>query len=142
MAPSVSAPVHFPLYAGKPPVEFRYSVSTALQFEERAGCSPWMLSARGQSVKALVLLVQYGLLHADPAMTELKAKKAIERFIDHGGKVTDLSEAVRNALNASGVYGETETTADDDGDDGEDDDQDADGEGSANPPTTKTESGD
>lgn len=133
MAPSVSAPVMFTLYPGKPPVEFRYSVSTALQFEERAGCSPWMLSARGQSVKALVLLVQYGLLHADPTMTEAKAKKAIERFMDNGGKVTDLSEAVKNALNASGVYGETETPADD-----EDDDQDTGEEGSANPPTTTT----
>lgn len=132
MAPTVSAPVMFALYPGKPPVEFRYSVSTALQFEERAGCSPWMLSARGQSVKALVLLVQYGLLHSDPAMTELKAKKSIERFLDNGGKVTELSEAVKNALNASGIYGEPETPTDEDDDDDQGDDED---EGSENPPT-------
>lgn len=108
MAPSVTAPVLFPLEAGKPSVEFRFNVITAQALEERAGCAPWMLSMRGQSVKALVLMLTYALQHTDASITEKRAATLIDRYLKNGGKVKALAEALTDAMNASGVYGERE----------------------------------
>jgi len=114
MAPSVTAPVLFPLEAGKPSVEFRFNVITAQALEERAGCAPWMLSMRGQSVKALVLMLTYALQHARPDINENKAARLIQRYLENGGKVKALAEALTEAMNASGVYGEREESATED----------------------------
>lgn len=95
----------YPLIPNKPPVEFKFTVPTTLDLEEAAGMSIDMLRLRGQTLRALVLLVCYGLKWDDASMTELRAKKLLQRFVDHGGDVADLTKALVEALNLSGVYG-------------------------------------
>ena len=122
--------------SGKPEREFRFDVMQAQALEERAGCAPWMLSLRGQSVKALVLMLTYALRHSDDKLTESKAAKLIQRFLDKGGKVKALSEALTKALKDSGVYGAPDEPADADDATDEKDEKDEEGvDDDAHPPT-------
>jgi hypothetical protein len=115
--------ITFPLRPGKPPVEFKFTAKYARQMERAAGAGIPMLLVSGRTVDALALLVCYGLKHMRPNMTEDKAIDWIQTFIDNGGNVRELSEAVMQAMNASGVYGPSEpaeesAAADDDDEDG------------------------
>lgn len=101
--------VDFPLIPNAAPVRFRFTIPSTRQLELAAGSSIEFLRLRGQSVHALVLLVCYGLKWADKRMTEDKAADLIQAFLEDGGKITDLSKAIVQALNESGVYGEVET---------------------------------
>jgi hypothetical protein len=103
------APVLFELETGKPPVEFRFGVLAAQGLEERAGCAPWVLAARGQNVRALVLMLTFGLQHQDAAITEKRSATLIQRYLDRGGKVKPLADALAKAMRVSGVYGDDET---------------------------------
>lgn len=125
--------VLFPLQNGHPEVEFRFDVMQAQALEERAGCAPWMLSLRGQSVKALVLMLTYALRHKDAKLTEEKAAKLIQKYLEAGGKVKVLSEALTKALEESGVYGSADKNSD------EDDEDDASEAETATDPLTATE---
>lgn len=87
-------------------VEFLFTIRAAKELEEVAGCGPGHLVLRGQSVKALVLMVWHALKHADPTITEKKAETAIQKYLDAGGKVKPLSEALYKAMNEAGVYGD------------------------------------
>jgi hypothetical protein len=102
--------VKFPIIPNKPPLEFKFTVPTTLDLEEAAGMSIDMMRLRGQNLKALVLLTCYGLKWDDPSMTELRAKKILGRFVDAGGDVVELTKALVDALNVSGVYGRPEST--------------------------------
>lgn len=102
-------PVLFTLDTTKGPVEFRFTVSSTLALERSAGCAPWVLAARGQSVTAMVLMLQFAMRHADATYTEAKAEKDIQRYLKQGGKAKDLADALAKAMRASGVYGDTET---------------------------------
>ncbi len=99
-------PVQFPLEPGKPPVTFRFTVLTAQALEQAGGANPAYLAAAGKQVTALVLMVMHGLSHADPTMNERKAQKYVQRYLDNGGKVKPLMDALAKALNESGVYGD------------------------------------
>jgi cyanate lyase len=92
-----------------------------------------MLRLRGQHVRAIVLLLTYALKDGDQSMTELRARKILQRFVNAGGDTADLSRALVTALNESGVYGpaqaasspvEDEDSKDDDEDESEEDDAD------------------
>ena len=111
----MSVPVAYPFIPSKPDddgvvswrdVEFLYTVKAAKDLEEIAGTSPYLLSLRGQSVKATVLMVWHGLKHADASMNENKAVNMLQRYLDAGGKLKGLNEALVKAMNESGVYGE------------------------------------
>ena len=100
-------------------VEFRYGTKEAYELEEAAGTGIAWLQAQGRSIKALVLLVCYGLRQQHPKMTQQKAIDIIQAFVERGGNTKALSEAAAKALRDSGVYGrdETDATATEDGDD-------------------------
>lgn len=107
--------VKFELFTGKPPIEFKFTIDTTLELEEAAGMGVEMLRLRGQHVRAVVLLLTYALKDADRSMTESRARKILQRFINAGGNVTELSKALVEALNESGVYGNSaQLTATDD----------------------------
>jgi hypothetical protein len=114
--------VSFPFFVGMPgedktislvDAEFRYTTKFTRQLERAAGTGLSWLIARGQSVECAVLLVCYGLKHLGKVpfrgkqieMTEDVAVDLIDEFIDAGGDVKALSEALYKGLNASGVYG-------------------------------------
>ncbi len=84
---------------------FRFTIRTARELERASGVGLQMLLARGQTVEALVLLVCYGLKWEYKKMTEDAAAEKLEEFVDAGGDVIELSKALKDALNASGVYG-------------------------------------
>lgn len=86
-------------------VEFRYNSRAARLLERACNGNIDQVLGRGKSVEASVLLVCYGLLHADPKMTEDKAADLLDEFIDAGGDVVDLTVTLYKALSASGVYG-------------------------------------
>jgi hypothetical protein len=102
--------VKFPIIPNKPPLDFKFTVPTTLELEEAAGMSIDMMRLRGQNLKALVLLVCYGLKWDDPSMTEIRARKILGRFVEAGGDVVELTKALVEALNVSGVYGRPEAT--------------------------------
>lgn len=87
------------------PVEFRFTTRAARQLERACNGNIEQVLGRGKSAEASVLLVCYGLMWADPKITEDKAASMIDEFIDAGGDVVDLVVALYKALNASGVYG-------------------------------------
>lgn len=87
------------------PVEFRFTTKSARLLERACNGNIEQVLGRGKSAEASVLLVCYGLLHADSKMTEDKAAGLIDEFIDAGGDVVELVVALYKALNASGVYG-------------------------------------
>lgn len=114
----MSEPVRFPLIPGKAngdgtvpwkEVEFLFTVRAAKDLEEVAGTSPYLLSLRGQSVKATVLMVLFGLRHADAAMNESRAVALLDKYLKGGGKLKPLNEALVKAMNESGVYGDPDT---------------------------------
>jgi hypothetical protein len=104
MATSVS----FPLLPGKGDVEFRFTISSARQLDKAAGSGLSALLSRGQTTEALVLMTCYGLKHAIPTMTEQKAERWIDAFIENGGDTTELFQALFRAVSLSGVYGKVE----------------------------------
>lgn len=107
--------VQFPLEPGKPPVLFRFNVTSAQALEQAGGANPAYLASTGRQVTALVLMVWHGLQHADAGITERKAKQLVQRYLDGGGKVKALMDALAKALEESGVYGDAEQP--DEGDD-------------------------
>lgn len=106
--------VQFQLEPGKPDVIFRFNIASAQALEAAGGANPALLAAKGQQVTALVLMVWHGLRHADPAMTERKAQTLVQRYLDGGGKVKTLMDALAKALEESGVYGEVEAPDEED----------------------------
>lgn len=103
--------VDFPLIPGKAPSRFRFTIPTTRQLELAAGVGIDTLRFRGQTVWALVLLTCYALKWADPKMSEERAGALVQGYLDGGGKIKDLTEALVKALNESGVYGEVEKPA-------------------------------
>ena len=93
-------------------VEFRFGTKEAYGLEEAAGSGIQWLMAQGRNVKALVLLVCYGLRQTYPKMTEQKAIDIIDAFRENGGNIKLLSEAASKALYESGVYGRDESEPD------------------------------
>jgi hypothetical protein len=90
--------------------DFRFTIKTARELEKSAGQGIAYLVARGQSVESLVLLVCYGLRFARPKLREDDAVQLIQDFLDAGGDVNKLSEALVKCLNESGVYGQMPKT--------------------------------
>lgn len=88
------------------PVEFRFTTKSARLLERACNGNIDQVLGRGKSAEATVLLVCYGLLWADPKITEDKAAGLIDEFIDAGGNVVDLAVALYKALSTSGVYGQ------------------------------------
>lgn len=106
--------VEFPLKPNQPPVKFKFTIPSVRRMELAANCGIDVLRLRGQSIYAIVLMACYALQWQDKTMTEDKAADLIQAFIAEGGKVDDLSKALVKALNASGVYGTPEGSADGD----------------------------
>lgn len=86
-------------------VAFRFTTKSARALERAAGSGIGWLLVRGQSVEALVLLLCYGLQWQFPKMNEARAVDIVDAFVERDGNVTDLSEALKKALNESGLYG-------------------------------------
>ncbi len=97
--------VEFPLVPDAAPVRFRFTIPTTRQLEKAAGVGIDYLRIRGQQVEALVLMCCYALRSENKGMTEEKAADLIQHYIEAGGDVVKLSEALVEAMNASGVYG-------------------------------------
>lgn len=104
--------VPFPLKPGLPDVDFRFTIRAARDLERAAGCNYRTLFARGEQINAIVLLVCYGLRHADKAMTEEKAVDLVDRYLTGGGDIVTLYETLQKAMNVSGVYGPAAKTDD------------------------------
>lgn len=98
--------VEFPLKPNQPDVKFKFTIPSTRRMELAAGCGVDMLRLRGQVIYTVVLMTCYALQWQDKSMTEDKASTLIEKFIDAGGKIEDLSAALVKALNTSRVYGQ------------------------------------
>lgn len=96
--------VPFPLYPGEIDVEFRFTIRAARDLERLAGCNFQTLFARGQQVEAVCLLLWAALRHADPKLTAEKAVDIVEQFVDRGGNIVALYEALQKAMDKSGCY--------------------------------------
>lgn len=117
--------VLFPLREGEIQDEFRFSIRTARDLERACGSNYTMLLARGQQIEAICLLTCYGLRHQkkDARLTVDQATDLVEAYIDRGGSIVALYEALQEAMNRSGCYRTREedvdtsrpTTAQDDG---------------------------
>jgi hypothetical protein len=90
-------------------VRFRFTIRTARELERASVVGLSLLLARGQTVEALVLLVCYGLKWERKTMNEDHAVNLLDQFVEAGGNVNSLAEALRKALNESGVYGPSAT---------------------------------
>ena len=97
--------VPFQLRPGKPESVFYFNIRAVRRLEQRSGVGIDLLRARFQAVEVLVLLVTFGLRHAEPNLTEEQAEDYIQAFIENGGDTMQLLEAVDKALSGSGVYG-------------------------------------
>lgn len=98
--------VQFDLHGvGEVPVVFRFSIKAAREMERVAGCNYQTLLARSQQVEAICLMTCYGLRHDDPKMTVDKAIELVDAYVDRGGNIVALYEALQEAMNKSGVYG-------------------------------------
>lgn len=118
--PSVS----FPLKAGQPDVEFKFTIKAARDLERLAGCNYQTLLSRGQQIEAIVMMTCFGLRHADKAMTVDRATDLVDAYVEADGDIVQLFNALQEAMNQSGVYGPKRSKPAKDGD-----------EGSANPQT-------
>lgn len=98
--------VLFPIRDGEIPDEFRFTIKSARALERAAGCNYTMLIARGQQIEAICLLVCYGLRHQkkDAALTVDQATDLVEAFVDRGGNIVELFEALLLAMHRSGCY--------------------------------------
>lgn len=105
--------VEFPLKPDQAPVKFRFTIPHTRAMELAAGCGIDTLRLRGQSIYAICLLACYALKASDKTMTEDKAASLIETYRESGGDMKALYDALVQALNESGVYGEVKK---DDGD--------------------------
>jgi hypothetical protein len=110
--------VPFPLIPEQPDVEFRFTIKTARLLERATrqwgGISG--LTMRGNNVEVLVTVTHHALLWNKPKLAEDKVIDWIQDFIDAGGNVIDLTQALTKALDASGVYGRPEGSAESEGD--------------------------
>lgn len=106
--------VEFPLKPDHPPVHFRFTIASTRSLEKAAGVGIDLLRLRGQVAEAIVLMTCYGLKWEDESITEKKAERLVQSYVDGGGDIKDLSEALVKALNESGVYGKPQTDADGD----------------------------
>jgi len=97
--------VEFQLEHDKPPRQIRYTITTIRALEENAGCGVGQLLSKAQNVYATVLLLRYGLEWSDASITERRAEKLLQTYIDNGGDIAKLWKAIVKALNRSGVYG-------------------------------------
>lgn len=107
--------VEFPLKPNQPPVKFKFTVPSARRMELEAGVGIDTLRVRGQSIYAICLMLCHALSWQDKTMTSDKAADLIEAYIDGGGDVVKLNEALIDAINTSGVYGKPKDSADSDG---------------------------
>lgn len=98
--------VEFPLKPNLPPVKFKFTIPSTRRMELAAGAGVDMLRLRGQSIYAMVLMTCYALQWQDKLMTEEKAADLVQKYLDDGGDVVALSNALVKALNESGVYGQ------------------------------------
>lgn len=106
--------VLFPLKAGEIDVEFRFGIRSARDLERAAGCNYQTLFARGQQIEAICLMTCFALRHQEPKLTVDKATDLVEAYVDSGGNIVTLYEALQRAMNVSGVYGpSTEKMAED-----------------------------
>ncbi len=119
-----SPTVPFPLIPGQPDVEFRFTIKTARDLERATRQFGGIagLNMRGSNVEALVVCTLFALRWNKPKLTEDTVVDMIQTFVDDGGDVVVLTNAVMKALGESGVYGKPTTP-------------DAEGEGDANPST-------
>lgn len=85
--------------------EFRYTVKAVADLEKAAGMDVALMRAGIGRVRTLILFLCYGQRYRDDALTEKKAEQQLQRFIDKGGDVAKLTEALVDALNKSGVLG-------------------------------------
>lgn len=100
--------VCFPLRPGEIEDEFRFTIRAARDLERAAGCNYQTLFARGQQIEAICLLTCFALKHVDKSMTVDKATDLVEAFVDSGGNVVALYEALQKAMNKSGCYAPAE----------------------------------
>jgi hypothetical protein len=97
--------VDFDLRPGEIPVIFRFTIKAAREMERAAGCNYQTLLASSRQVEAICLLTCYGLKHDDPKMTVEKATDLVDAYVDQGGNIVALYEALQKAMNKSGCYG-------------------------------------
>lgn len=84
---------------------FRFTIRTARELELASVVGIGQLLAQGQSVRSVVLLVCYGLKFERKRITEDDAINLLDEFVEAGGDVKALTEALTKALAESGVYG-------------------------------------
>lgn len=97
--------VTFDLRPGEIPVVFRFTIKAAREMERVAGCNYQSLLGQSRQIEAICLMTCYALKHDDPKMTVDKAVDLVDAFVDKGGNIVELYEALQNAMNHSGVYG-------------------------------------
>ena len=97
--------ISFELRPGEIPVLFRFNFKGAREMERVAGCNYQTLLERRQQVEAISLMTCYGLRHDEPTMTVDKAVDLIDAYIEKGGNIVQLYEALQTAMNHSGIYG-------------------------------------
>jgi hypothetical protein len=108
--------VEFPLKPGQAPVKFKFTIPSTNAMEKAAGVGIHMLRLQGRQVGAIVLMTCYALRWKDPSMTEARAETLIQAYLEAGGKIEALSEALVKALNDSGAYGTPDAKTEGDGD--------------------------
>jgi hypothetical protein len=97
--------IAFPLRPGEIESIFRFTIPAALEMERAIGGNPVALMTRGQFVYGIVVLACFALKHDDKTMTIDKATALVAAYIEAGGSIDVLQEALIKALNHSGVYG-------------------------------------
>jgi hypothetical protein len=122
--------VPYPLIPGEPDVEFRFTIATARLLERAT--RPWggigALTLRGNNIEVLVATTHHALLWNKPNLKEQKVIDWIQAFVDEGGDVIEMTNALNRALEMSGVYGKPDKPEVDDDEP----------EGVANPQTPTT----
>lgn len=96
--------IPFPLKPGEIDVQLRFTIRYAREMERFAGCNYHTLFARGQQVDAVCLMTCYALKHDDPKMTVDKAVDLVSAYVDGGGNIVTLYEALEEAMKHSGCY--------------------------------------
>jgi hypothetical protein len=101
--------VSFPFYpdpnGGFKDAHFRFTVKSVYEMEKSAGMDISRMFAERGRIGYLVLLICYGLKHANDAMTEAKALQQLDRFVERGGDIVKLTSALADAMVKSGAIG-------------------------------------
>jgi hypothetical protein len=85
--------------------ELRFKVSSMRDFEDAMSGQTLFEALQKRGHRALVTLLWLGLKHAEEKLTLARTFAVVDQYVEDGGDINDLWDAVGKTLVSSGVIG-------------------------------------